>query len=90
MIYTEKSIELRAYKLDSFPIRNPLPEWLKEATYDETMYSKDDHIRLVTDKGNLGIHIRSYIIEDEKGKISACRPDIFETTYRPIESSEKI
>lgn len=67
--------------------RGGLPDWLWKALEDGTAHYTNgaDPLILETLEGPLTVSPGDWIIQGVKGELYPCKPDIFATTYEPVE-----
>lgn len=64
--------------------------WMVEQGIEEGRVYKDygKSLRVTTLEGNHRAHRGDWIIKGVKGELYPCKPDIFEQTYKKVESEE--
>lgn len=82
MKYRKKSVIIEAfrYRLDS------RPDWFCDKVTTNEIITYPTHCEINTLEGVMCGEIGDYIIQDVKGEIYPCKPDIFEQTYEKVES----
>lgn len=88
MKYRKKPIVIEAFKFikKGFTNTNPhIPVWFVSAINDNTIRFHPDGFCIKTLEGNMIANDGDYIIQDIKGEIYPCKPDIFEATYEKVE-----
>ena len=94
MKYRKKPVVIDAFQYDGDLMNRDgefyVPDWAIEAFKSEIMYYGDDdpwEMYIRTLEGNHHVSVGDYIIQGTKGELYPCKPDIFERTYEPIEST---
>jgi hypothetical protein len=83
MRYRKKPVVIEAVQYDgTFPL-----EFLGDAEHVRS--AGDGALEIVTLEGTMRADVGDWIIRGVKGELYPCKPDIFETTYEPEQSSER-
>lgn len=88
MKYRKKPVIIEAFEYDANKMEeaNYVPTWVLTALRESIMYFRDNNLYIRTLEGDMHVSLGDYIIKGVKGEIYACKPDIFEQTYEPVES----
>lgn len=84
MKYRKKPVEIEAYQMNASNDIS-VPSWIPDAISRGIIYKKDNELYVKTLEGDHHISRGDYVIKGVKGELYACKPDIFEMTYEPVE-----
>ncbi len=87
MKYRKKPVVIDAWKIDF--ANQPLPYWVNDAFASDVLdWSADgEGLYINTLEGCMLGNNGDMLIRGVKGELYACKPDIFEATYDPVEAS---
>jgi hypothetical protein len=85
MKYRKKPVVIEAYQNIASDDTASTPHWLVKAVVDGSIVTRDDGSLLIkTLEGNMVAGIGDWIIQDVKGELHPCKPDIFAATYEEV------
>lgn len=64
-------------------------QWFKDGDHPMVFTNDDGTHEIWTLEGNMLVTPGDWIITGVKGEHYPCKPDIFETTYEPVEENQK-
>jgi hypothetical protein len=91
--FRKKPVVIEAFQMTPERRRNNVdwPEWLNRAWNEErgatgSVYpGKGERLAIATLEGVMVVNLGDWIIQGVKGELYACKPDIFEATYEPVD-----
>ena len=87
--FRAKPVVIEAYQFNA--ALNPQPRWLQAAVLTGDFYYQGGNkpyltiLMIKTLEGSMRADEGDWIIHSVDGEIYACKPDIFEATYEPVE-----
>lgn len=81
--YRKLPVEIEAVQFDGANVRE-IAEFLGYNPYARNEQAWDGLV-VRTLEGNMRVSVGDYVIKGIQGEFYPCKPDIFETTYRPVE-----
>lgn len=93
MKYRKKPVVVDAFLFEAPGLRTTkdptseyfIPPWAIEAQSKGTLFFSYGELYVNTLEGTHHVSKGDYIIQGVKGELYACKPDIFELTYEPVE-----
>lgn len=85
--WRKKPVEIEAFQF-AMPMPGVMPEWLRSAFRDGTVYYQggdEPYLTIKTLEGDHRAALGDWIIRGVKGELYPCKPDIFEAIYEPAE-----
>ena len=86
MKFRKKTVVIEAFEVhpDDVRTRHLLPTWLVAALISGKVIAKPlGGLTICTPEGDRRADIGDWVIQDVKGELSRCKPDIFAATYEP-------
>ena len=83
--YRKKPVVIEAIELGAM---NPKPIWFEDLIRVGSAFRTSDTWTIRQEDHGVRAKVGDYLIKDENGKFSSCKPDIFEATYELAEGEE--
>lgn len=85
--FRKKPVVIEAFQF-AIPMDGVMPEWLRQAFREDTVYYQsgtDPYLTIKTLEGDHRATVGDWIIRGVKGELYPCKPDIFTATYDPAQ-----
>lgn len=85
--FRKKPVVIEARQYDGLVIvGHPLTTWIRDNGGNYTWTATTpQRLAIVTLEGDMTVAKGDYVIQGVQGEFYPCKPDIFETTYEPVE-----
>lgn len=89
MKFRKKPVVIEAFQYDGDFMYSDgtyyVPEWAVKALKDGVFHFNCSELTIETLEGLMHASVNDYIIRGVNDELYACKPDIFEKTYEPVE-----
>jgi len=87
MKYRKKPVVIDAVRVnDLLGNRSSIPPWAGNAIRTGDVSFSGEHLYIKTLEGVMSATLDDWLIRGVKGELYACKPDIFQQTYEPVDN----